>query len=242
MATGQGPRYPSTLAPAPYYQGLEERIRTNLLPTFSNLLSTPNCRTALELAAGDGTHAVVYSAACPDVTIFPTECDEFNVERINDKCSQLGSGPDQGPGKVTKAVVLDVLEPVTWTNLRNHLERVNGQGATFDVVYGHNFVHMIPFPQGPRAIFEQLLETGLVSKPRGRVALYGPFKHDGGYFSEADESFDKMISARPSSYPLGLRSIDALSQIAEEQGWTLVDRIGMPKGNWTLVFQPKGSV
>jgi hypothetical protein len=49
--------------------------------------------------------------------------------------------------------------------------------------------------------------------------------------------FDKAIAARPSPYPLGLRSIDALARIAQEEGWKLSERIGVAKGNWVLVFE-----
>lgn len=62
-------------------------------------------------------------------------------------------------------------------------------------------------------------------------------------FADSFESlqFDKEISSRPSSYPLGLRSIDAIARIAEEEGWEFVKKVPMPVGNWVLLYKVKGA-
>lgn len=46
-----------------------------------------------------------------------------------------------------------------------------------------------------------------------------------------------MIKARPGGSYFGLRSIEGLAEISEAEGWKLLERVNMPKGNWILVFQ-----
>lgn len=185
---------------------------------------------------------------------------------------------------VQEAVRVDVIEGEGWEALRRRLDGESDDvKEAFDLVLGNNFIHMIPcaclppwgppflrplastthhaaraVPEGPRRIFTSLLSPSLVS-PSAKLLLYGPFKHDTGFFSPSDEAvrpppslpsslqsaltqcvcgqFDKEISSRPSSYPLGLRSIDGLARLADETGWRLSERIGVAKGNWVLVFE-----
>ncbi|GAA5833707.1 hypothetical protein JCM3766R1_000076 [Sporobolomyces carnicolor] len=238
----EAPRYPSTLAPKVYYQGLAERITENLLPVFSRLFDLTTTVTVLELASGNGLHSLVYSNAFPNVTFQPTECDSLNVRAIDDTCRGVRANETGG---VRRALELDVMRDDDWTKLER-----GGAGfetsspahaTTYDLVIGHNFLHMIPFPEGPQTIFRNLANPNLVSAAHGLVAFYGPFKHDDGFFSEGDSKFNAEISSRPSSYPLGLRSIDALARIAQTEGWDFVDRIPMPKGNWVLLFKVKGA-
>ncbi|GAA5824916.1 hypothetical protein JCM5353_002929 [Sporobolomyces roseus] len=257
------PLYPSTLAPDRYYQGkliltlsqlstdtlakqtgLTERITQNLLPTFSKLFSLSSTSSVLEIASGYGVHSLIYSKAFPDITIQPTECDEFNRGKINETCREVSKGNEEGNdrGGVREALGLNVMEETSWEKLQGVERREGKEGeAKYDLVIGHNFIHMLPFPDGPRSIFRNLLKLDLVSRSKGLIAFYGPFKHDEGFYSEGDVAFDKEISSRPSSYPLGLRSIDAIARIAEEEGWEFVKKVPMPVGNWVLLYKVKGA-
>lgn len=48
-----------------------------------------------------------------------------------------------------------------------------------------------------------------------------------------------MIRARPDGERFGLRSIEAIEEIALGVGWVLKEKIKMPKGNFVLVWGPK---
>ncbi|GAA5992922.1 hypothetical protein JCM5350_007803 [Sporobolomyces pararoseus] len=234
------PRFPSTLAPAPYYDGLTERITENLLPVFSKLFDLQTTSRILELASGNGLHSLVYSKAFSELTIQPTECDSFNVKRINETCEQVQWNETRASG-VKEAIELDVMKEEDWKRVHTGCETSEENGEQFDLVIGHNFLHMIPFPEGATAIFKGLSKHKLVSSSHGLVAFYGPFKHDDGFFSEGDRTFDEEISSRPSSYPLGLRSIDALGRIAQEEGFEFVEKVPMPKGNFVLIYKVQGT-
>ncbi|GAA5926229.1 uncharacterized protein JCM15063_000221 [Sporobolomyces koalae] len=256
------PLYPATLAPDAYYQGkpvintmsvwsavprlmyqleagLTERIKENLLPVFAPLLSLPTTRSVLEIASGEGSHSLVYSRAFPDVTFQPTECDKFNIKRIDRTCQEVAHARRSAQrGGVRQALELDVAREDSWQRFVETLAAEPGE-QQFDLIIGHNFLHMIPFPQGAERIFRNLLKLALIEPKHGQAAFYGPFKHDRGFFSQADEEFDREISSRPSSHVLGLRSIQAIARIAADAGWELAREIPMPRGNWVLLFKVK---
>ncbi|GAA5897691.1 uncharacterized protein JCM6883_006786 [Sporobolomyces salmoneus] len=240
----EGPKYPSTLAPPAYYTGLTDRIRENLLPVFSCLFDLPTTLQVLELASGNGLHSLVYSQAFPNVTFQPTECDAFNIQRIDETCREVRRDEASSEaGGVRKALELDVMKEDDWQRIRSVNTSSSGEneGKKYDLVVTHNCLHMLPFPEGPQSIFRNLLQHKLVSPSHGLVAFYGPFKHDAGFYGEADEAFDREISSRPSSYPLGLRSIEALARIARNEGWEFVERVPMPKGNFVLIYKVEGA-
>ncbi|GAA5889344.1 hypothetical protein JCM6882_000715 [Rhodosporidiobolus microsporus] len=232
-------KHPSTLSSAVqgYYEGLVDRLTTNLLPTLRPFFEHPTTRRVLELSSGNGTHAALYAKTWPRVLVQPTECDEWGCAHIDETVRKegvaVGEGGKEGGG-VEKAVVLDVLEEEGWEALSAQIGVANEEkSGPYDLVIGSNFLHMVSFPDGPRAIFSHL--HSLVS-PSAKLLIYGPFKSDEGYFSEADKAFETSIRSRPNGFYFGLRSIDALGRLAQEKGWVLEERIGMPKGNWVLVF------
>ncbi|BGP42055.1 hypothetical protein JCM10450v2_006141 [Rhodotorula kratochvilovae] len=231
-SNGPAPRFPSTLAPPAYYDGLVERFSHAVLPPLAPyFFALPRGSRALELASGTGIHACLYARTFPQIEWQPTECDEYGCRKIDETVRE------EGTEGVRDAVEVDVMQPQGWQALRERLDErgVEGENA-YDMVLAGNVIHMLPFPDGPKQIFTSLLAHRLVS-PRAKLLLYGPFKHDDGFFSASDEAFNAEISSRPSPYPLGLRSIDALGRLAAESGWTLRDRIGVARGNWILVFE-----
>ncbi|GAA6006204.1 uncharacterized protein JCM10292_000020 [Rhodotorula paludigena] len=240
-STSQGPRFPSTLAPEAYYDGLVPRFQSTVLPSLAPFFTSLPAPTSpgrpvrvLELASGNGTHALLYARefAPQGIELQPSECDEWGCERVDALVAQQQSGGERA--RVRKAVKVDVLDEGDWEALSGKAK----EEGTFDLVLGQNFVHMIPFPSGPRAIFRSLLAHKLVSPSRGKLVFYGPFKHDAGFFSPSDESFNAHIAARPSPYPLGLRSLDELKRIAREEGWDESDRVAVEaNGNWVVAYR-----
>lgn len=89
----------------------------------------------------------------------------------------------------------------------------------------------------------------------GWLLIYGPFLADDGTFRTPGDSkvrtpwvhlcstrltprkFNTMISSRPSSIPLGLRSIPAINSIAQRHGYEVKLEIPMPVGNFCLLFR-----
>ncbi|ORY75941.1 hypothetical protein BCR35DRAFT_353466 [Leucosporidium creatinivorum] len=216
------PKHPSTLAPEHYYQGLEERIRSNIIPTLSHYLKDQSTKRILEIASGAGVHSNVYSQLYPHLEIQPTECDDF----MTAQCDKT----NRDNARVKKAIVLDVTEEEDWKGVEELVEKE----GTFDVVLASNCLHMIPFPAGPEAMFAHFGD--LVSED-GLFIVYGPFTRKlNEYLSESDEKFDAMIRARENGESLGLRSYVLLDQLARQFGWGLSRVHDVPLGNFILVF------
>ncbi|KAL8278518.1 hypothetical protein RQP46_009010 [Phenoliferia psychrophenolica] len=213
-------RYPSTCSPP----GAASHNISVIIPALTPLLTAPTTTRVFEIASGDGTHAAAYAKAFPDVLFHPSECDEFGQEQLYASL--------KGVENVAEPMVLDVMDQDEWYELEDGV----GGGGQFDVVLASNCLHMMPFPEGPTAIFSHLSSPALVHQKHGRFAVYGPFRLSTGFFSDADEKFDAMIRARPNGERLGLRSIDELEVIAKGSGWELKEKIPMEKGNWILVW------
>ncbi|SCV71338.1 BQ2448_2926 [Microbotryum intermedium] len=285
----EGPKYPWTLAPPTYQQGLESRILTNLVPLFRpffEALQEPSHPTRtpskiLELASGNGTHVLVYAQNFPptptssgkekrrNVVYQPTECDPYNCRLVDEKTQ----GVDLGEEKVIRRCRrLDLVVQEDWERLNDARQDGDGDdGEGWDLVMGHNFIHMVPWsvfglargvdqepkktpdtdisfaqhtpifilplsPQGPTTLFQRLRPQ---MRPQGKLLIYGPMKSDQGYFSENDENFDTMIRSRPGSQGIGLRSIQGIGRLAQENGWVLEREIAVAMGNWVLVFVVK---
>ncbi|GAA6031562.1 hypothetical protein JCM8097_006521 [Rhodosporidiobolus ruineniae] len=233
------PRFPSTLAPPAYYDGLVDRLTDALLPVLAPYFSTAapaKPKHLLELASGNGTHSALFARTWPGLVVRPTECDDFGCSAVDQTSEKEGVSLLAGEkaGGVKKAVKLDVLDGEDWRGLEG---LTAGEQKPYDFVFGSNFLHMVPFPEAPKAIFRHLTA---ITSARARFLIYGPFKEDAGFFSQADEEFDYTIRARPNGSYLGLRSIDAFSRLADKEGWRLEEKKGMPKGNWVLVFARRG--
>ncbi|GAA5867143.1 hypothetical protein JCM3774_004408 [Rhodotorula dairenensis] len=256
-AIGRGPRFPSTLAPPAYYNGLEDRLRQTLLPVLEPYFSSaPSPLRILELASGTGSHSILLAATYGDriESVQPTECDEYGRERIDRAVTDATTGQNtqqggQGESKVKRAKRLDVMNGQDWKALATSAAAAAAAGEEagdeYDLVFGSNFLHMIPFPEGPRQIFSNLVSLNLVCGPTSRLILYGPFRPSmRDFFSPSDEKFDQEIGSRPLPaseipYRLGLRPLDELFAVAEECGWRLEAQHKVEaNGNWVLVFQP----
>lgn len=254
VTKGNGPRFPSTLAPPAYYNGLEDRLRNTLLPVLAPYFTEAQSPLRiLELASGTGSHSILFAQTYGDKieSIQPTECDEYGRERIDNSvaaaaraCQEGNDGPLFAVDKIKRAKRLDIMDAQDWEAIAAaSTEPHDG----YNLVFGSNFLHMIPFPDGPRRIFSDLLSQKLVaSDTRTRLILYGPFRPSmTEFFSPSDEKFDNEISSRPlpeseNPYRLGLRPLDELFRLAEACGWQLEAQHKVEaNGNWVLVFQPR---
>ncbi|GAA6015085.1 hypothetical protein JCM10207_008725 [Rhodosporidiobolus poonsookiae] len=257
MATPDGPTYPSSLSSlaSGYYDGLVDRLTSALLPVLEPYLAPPTSsssapRRLLEISSGNGTHAALFAKTW-SVDVQPTECDKWGCAQVDQTSRKEGvlRGSDaesvgavegekngkEGKGGVRSARALNVLNEEHWAGLEEALKDESGEKKAYDVVFGSNFLHMVPFPDGPQSLFARL--PALVT-PDAKLLIYGPFKSDEGFFSEADEQFDASIRARPDGSYFGLRSIHTLARLAAaSESWELEERVAMPKGNWMLVFR-----
>ncbi len=100
-----------------------------------------------------------------------------------------------------------------------------------DAIFSANAVHIMAWPQVQR-MFEGV---GRVLQAGGKICLYGPFNYDGHFTSDSNARFDIWLKQRnPVS---GIRDFEAIDQLANAQGLSLVNDYTMPANNRLLFWQ-----
>ena len=76
--------------------------------------------------------------------------------------------------------------------------------------------------------------AGRVLRLGGVLFLYGPFKEAGAHTAPSNVAFDESLRSRNPDW--GVRDIQDLQKLANENGLTLRERQAMPANNQSLVF------
>lgn len=71
--------------------------------------------------------------------------------------------------------------------------------------------------------------------PGGLLLIYGPFKKDGKFTTESNESFDRSLRSRNPAW--GLRNLEDLYVMGAANALTNVDLIDMPANNFMVIFK-----
>ena len=69
----------------------------------------------------------------------------------------------------------------------------------------------------------------------GWFCLYGPFKYKGAFTSHGNAEFDQHLKAGDSRR--GIRDFEALQQLAEAVGFSLINDYDLPANNRLLVWK-----
>lgn len=166
----------------------------------------------LEIAAGTGQHAAVFSAALPGLVWRPTDASDEALDSI-------AAWRRQGPPNLAAPARLDVEDAGDWP------------APPIDAVVAINLVHISPW----RAT-EALLQGAARVLPRGGLLfLYGPFREAGRPLAESNAAFDESLKARDPAW--GLREVEAVAAEAAGHGLALTLRKPMPANNLSLLFR-----
>ena len=194
----------------PFAESCEQNKRP-ILTVLRQLLH--ESRHLLEIGSGTGQHAVYFAEAFPNLT-WQTSDREENHPGIHAWLA------NQGPANALAPLNLDVLHrpwPLT--------------PGSVDAVFSANTAHIMGW-DGVEAMFAGVSE---VLADRGLFILYGPFNYRGRYTTEGNGRFDAWLKARdPQS---GIRDIEALVQLARENGMSLYRDFAMPANNRMVVWR-----
>lgn len=172
----------------------------------------PSRGEVLEIAAGTGQHAAVFSAALPGLIWRPTDASDEALDSIT-------AWRRQGPPNLAAPKRLDVEDAGAWP------------APPIDAVVAINLVHISPW----RAT-EALLQGAATVLPRGGLLfLYGPFREVGRPLAESNAAFDESLKARDPAW--GLREVEAVAAEATSHGLALTLRKPMPANNLSLLFR-----
>ena len=179
------------------------RNRDPLVDALRPLL--PRRGLVLEVASGTGEHAVHFARRFPDLEWQPTDADPAALASIA-AWAEARPAPHLRP-----PLLLDVRE-------RWPVERA-------DAVLAINLLHIAPW-----AATEALVAgAGRVLPGGGPLIVYGPFWREGVEPAPSNLAFDESLRMRDGAW--GVRSLQAVTAVAERAGLRLAGVTEMPANN-----------
>ena len=176
---------------------------------------TPHLPTqglVLEIASGSGEHIVYFAEALPDLVFQPSDPSPEARASIDDWVQALALG------NVCPALALDAAGDV-WP-----LERA-------DTVICCNMIHIAPW----EAAVGLIAGAGRILPKGGTLYLYGPYRRSGRHTAPSNEAFDLDLRRRNPAW--GVRDLEAVTALAQAQGFGAPEIIDMPANNLSLVFK-----
>lgn len=187
-----------------------ERNKQPILTVLSRVL--PDSGTLLELASGTGQHAAYFAERLPGLVFQPTDVDPANLASIEAWVESAGLP------NLRRPIRLDVCE-ADWPT------------AEVAAIYNANLVHISPW-ECAQGLFRG---AARYLSRQGVLALYGPYRIGGEHTAPSNARFDEDLRQRDARF--GVRDLEAVVALAEENALSLAERIEMPANNQTLVFR-----
>jgi hypothetical protein len=200
---------------SPYVAWAGNRNKDPILASFKELF--PASGEALELASGAGLHVNYFAPHFPSLNFQPSDYDVEVFESIKAKRATAGNK------NIADPIRIDLTDPSTFPDPKAKL---------YDAIFVINI-----FQVAPVAIAEGIARLGAsVLKPDGFIAIYGPFKVDGGYTTPSNADFDKeILAAKVPEW--GLKDVRDLEKAAAPYGIKLDRRLDLPANNFILLFK-----
>jgi hypothetical protein len=186
-----------------------ERNKQPILSVLQRVL--PERGTLLELASGTGQHASYFAQHMPGWTLQPSDLEAANLASIS--------------AWVRESALPNLLEPLSIDVCSDDW----GVSPT-DAIYNANLIHIAPWEAAMglmRGAARHLL-------PHGVVVLYGPYRIAGQHTAPSNASFDDDLKRRDPRF--GVRDLEAVVDLAAQNGLELRERVEMPANNQTLVL------
>lgn len=183
----------------------------NKLPILNVLRKyLPDAEQVLEIGSGTGQHAVFFSREFPHLHWHASDREE-NHPGITAWIEEASLANLYGPH------LLDV-DQDDWPR------------QEYDAVFSANTAHIMSWP----SVENMFRGVGRILKPGGVFCLYGPFNYHGRYTSDSNARFDVWLKQRdPES---AIRDFEALCELADKSGMTLLADHEMPANNRILVW------
>lgn len=201
-----------------------ERNKDPILQVLKEVL--PPEGSVLEIASGSGQHAAYFAPKLAPRHWIPSDPQpelrsSILAWRSDQPCSQLHPPLD-----------LDVVQP-TWPVEDDRLVKTIGAVEIPEIraIVNINMIHIAPW----EACLSLLVGAGRILQDDGVLFLYGPYKREGKHTAPSNAAFDESLKARNSSW--GIRDIEAVLRVAEQQGFHSPRIFPMPANNFSLVFQ-----
>ncbi len=197
---------PTGAASSPSYFRNRDPIRDAFKPRL------PQSGLVLEIASGTGEHVVYNAAAFPNLLWQPSDAD---VDALTSISAWVGQS---GLPNVRPPLRLDAAQPDLWS-----IDQP-------DVVVNSNMIHISPW-----SATEGLMRgAGQVLPSGGMMFLYGPYIESKVETAPSNVAFDLSLKQRNPDW--GLRHLEEVVALAEQNRLELAERISMPANNLMLMF------
>jgi hypothetical protein len=197
-------------------------VARNRDPILAILRRTlPPAGIVLEIASGTGEHAAHFAAHLPDLTWQPTDRDPSAVRSI-DAYRAAANLPNLNP-----PIQMDVNQR-PWPVACSTDQRIVA-------IVSINMIHIAPWSatEGLMAGAQDVL--GL----NDAHFLYGPFRENAVPTAPSNEAFDASLRARNPAW--GLRDLDDVITLANQNGFDFVERVVMPANNLSVIFRRRSA-
>lgn len=186
------------------------RNRDPILAVLRDVL--PSSGQVLEIASGSGEHVVHFARHLPHLSWQPSD------PSAEARTSIVAWIAAEGGPNIAAPLALDA-SAESWP-----VDHVNA-------IIAINMVHISPW----QATLGLLRGAGRLLLPGAPMLLYGPYRRAGHDFEPSNAAFDADLRARDPAW--GIRSVEEVSQVAEEAGLRLDKVVEMPAHNLSLVFR-----
>jgi SAM-dependent methyltransferase len=202
-----------------------------LLAQLPAAVQRPSIRI-LEVASGTGEHAAHFATALPHAQWLPTEftgCAGPHLgahQDLRDICESI-TGFTEALPNVAAPQELDA-SSAAWAAAG---EGEGEAAAPLDAILACNVTHI-----SPTVVTEGIVSAaGRLLRPGGKLLIYGPFAERGQTLSAGNTKFDTTLQERGEGW--GLREVEWVGELAATAGLVPRDKVAMPAGNLTLVFE-----
>jgi hypothetical protein len=188
-----------------------ERNKEPILTVLRTTL--PETGVVLETNSGRGIHAVHFAAAFPALSWRPSDIDASALDRL-----RALTGGNLANDNLLAPLELDVTQ-TSWPL----------QSA--DAIVSINMIHIAPW-----AACEGLFAGAARILPQdGVLYLYGPFILDSRPTAPGNLAFDAELRGKNPAW--GIRNLDAIDAVAQQNDLVRTETIDMPANNYSLIFR-----
>lgn len=169
-----------------------------------------NAKSVLEVGSGTGQHCVYFAKELPHLTWQASDQSMYlpSVSAWIDD-AKLANTPKE----------LELNVDLDWPEDK------------YQAIYSANTVHIMSWEM----VLNFFKGVGQVLDKGGVFILYGPFNYQGQYTSQSNANFDLLLK---DNNPLSaIRDFEALNQLAQKVGLSLVNDFAMPANNRILCWE-----
>ena len=179
--------------------------------------SLPSSGNILEIASGSGEHAVYFAAHFPQHKWYPSDKEAECLQSIAAWQRESALDNLQSPQKI------DVSE-VNWYNSLSSVDNIT-------TIICINMIHISPW----QTCIGLITGAKEILPRDGIVYLYGPYQINNQHTAPSNEEFDRYLRMQNPLW--GVRNLEDVLTLAQENGFVLEQQIAMPANNFSLIFR-----